>query len=53
MGSEGRDELYFPITQVETIGDGGRKRFLLDEESNEDVLIGLDYLQKGAPTKTF
>ena len=50
------DELYSPITQVEIIEDGGHARISLDEvlvddrpldtESNEDVLLGLDYLQK-------
>ena len=50
------DELYSPITQVEIIEDGGGERVSLDEvlvddrpldkESNEDVLLGLDYLQK-------
>ena len=50
------DELYSPIAQVEIIEDGGSERVLLDEvlvddrpldkENNEDVLLGLDYLQK-------
>ena len=48
--------MYSPITQVEIIEDGGGERVSLDEvlvddrpldkESNEDVLLGLDYLQK-------
>jgi hypothetical protein len=48
--------LYSPIAQVEILEDGGRGRISLDEvlvddrpldrESNEDVLLGLDYLQK-------
>ena len=50
------DELYSPIAQVEIIEDGGSERVSLDEvlvddrpldrESNEDVILGPDYLQK-------
>ena len=59
--SEG-DELYSPITQVEIIEDGGGERVSLDEvlvddrpldkESNEYVLLGLDYLQKAKKVVT-
>lgn len=50
------DKIYSPITKVEIVEDGENKGTLLDEvlvddrpldkENHEEVILGLDYLQK-------